>query len=253
MPAPAVPPEASRRAAELVASIRRLDAQLDATVWDLGRLLQQLMALKEDVFRAKDIKELVQKAKLPMSHMTAQKYLLVARIFPRDLALQQGIEKCYALTRLAVEKGKKRIEALAMLQNDEEIAPGVRAKTAQAQQVRAAIKRLKTARIAREEAARIPPAERAKREQAAEQASKILRALGVKGATATIEEARGGAPRVVVKFSLATALALPGIVPTAMVRYGRQLLRRDPTRAQPLARAGWRPQAPSQRAHARGS
>jgi hypothetical protein len=237
---PPQPPPASDvpRANALVSTIKRLDARLDETVWDIGQAISELMKLKE-VFGAKDIKELVRKAALPMSHMTAQKYLLVARVFPRDVALEQGIEKCYALMRLAVLLGRRRVEALAMLQNDEVVAPGVRAKAAQAQQVRARIAALKAEREAQEEAQRVPAAERAKHERAAEEAKGILRSLGVKGAKASVEHARSGAATIVVRFPLATALALPDAVPHAIARYGKQLMRREPAKAAPLARAGW--------------
>ena len=69
-----------------VAQVHAHERLRTLSFYDTGHHLMELLALRDQV-GAKDIKELCSKVDLGMSHMTANRYLQVARAFDRSTAL----------------------------------------------------------------------------------------------------------------------------------------------------------------------
>jgi hypothetical protein len=172
-----------------------------ASFWDSGYLLGLLMPSKE-LLGFKDLKALIEKSRLPISHFTAQKYLMVARSFDRETAKNTGIEKCYALT-LYAKAVNRAGQAAQILAGNERIVgtdlPPLRstAKTLSASQLMGVVRRMKTA--ARGE--KVPTAVQAEREKIGQDTRKIIREMGFKRASASIVK-RDGKPMVAIYLSL---------------------------------------------------
>lgn len=216
-----------------IAAHSRLRAR---SFYDTGALLDRLMALK-GVYGAANIKELRIKAGLEMSHMTANKYLQIARAFPRDLALRTGIEKCYALIVYANVIGRRPEDAAALLGTDERIQGGPRgltATTASATAIYAAIKALKDARKQNAEPTQLVAARKA----TADSVEKLIRLLGFEGASTDVIR-RGGEARIAIYVSLETAAALETLVPKALRRAVPRMAKASPDAAALLRAAGW--------------
>jgi hypothetical protein len=172
---------------------------------------------------------------LGMSHMTANKYLQVARTFDRETALSAGIEKCYALTIYAKAIGRPR-QAAAILAKDEPIrgARGLRAKSASASKLYAAVRAIKEAA----KAGREPTEIQAARTRTAQLTEDWVKKLGFRGAQAEIVR-RGGEPRVAIYISLETAEALESRVTSAFAKLAPRLAKTQPALVAPLLAAGW--------------
>ena len=216
-----------------IAAHARLRAK---SFYDTGRLLDRLMALK-GVYGAANIKELRIKAGLEMSHMTANKYLQIARAFPRDLALRTGIEKCYALIVYSKVVGKKPEDAASLLTANQRIQGGPRGLTAQsasATAIYAAIKSIKDARKQSTEPTQLVAARKA----TADSVEKLIRLLGFKGAITDVIHKRGEA-RIAIYVSLETAAQLETLVPKALGRAVPRFAKTSPDVAAVLKAAGW--------------
>ncbi len=157
--------------------------------YDTGHHLIQLLELRAQ-YGARDIKELCSKVDLGMSHMTANKYMQVARTFERETALREGIEKCYALTVYAKATGRAG-KAAAILAADEPVRGmrGLRVKAASASKLYAAVRALKEAKKADRE----PDEIQAAREKTAQSTESWLRKLGFRGAQTEIVRRHGEA------------------------------------------------------------
>jgi hypothetical protein len=168
-----------------------------------------------------------------MSHMTANKYLQVARTFDRETALSAGIEKCYALTVYAKAIGRPR-QAAAILAKDEPIrgVPGLRAKSASASKLYAAVRELKAAA----KAGREPSEIQAARTRTAAVTEKWVRKLGFSGAQTEIVR-RGGEARVAIYISLEVADALETRVSSAFAKLAPKLVKAHPALVAPLRAA----------------
>lgn len=202
--------------------------------YDTGLLLKNLLALREE-YGAKDIKELVSKAKLGMSHMTANKYMRVATIFERATAIEQGVEKCYALTIYAKAIGRPD-DAPDILGADEPVSgvPGLTVRAASASKLYGAARAIKKAAREKE-----PPEIQARHDQAVQSTEKWVRQLGFRGANAEIVR-KHGEPRVAIYITLETAEALQERVIGAFAKLGPSLARRKPALVAPLRAAGWK-------------
>jgi len=167
------------------------EALRSASFWDTGHLLGFLMPNK-DLLGFADLKALIEKYALPISHFTANKYLMVARSFDRETARTIGIEKCYALTLYAKVMGRAG-KAAEILANNERIVgtdlPPQRslAKTISASKLMGVVSRMK--KDAREE--KVPTAVQAERAKIGKDTSKIIRDLGFKRASASIVKRDG--------------------------------------------------------------
>lgn len=232
---PDVPPEITdprERGAYLLKVIRAHVVLREKTYWDSGRALLELMRMK-DQYGASDLKELVDKAKVPVTHMTAQKWMEIARVFDRRTAVEHKAEKCYALIRYAVLTGRQDLDAPEILARDELLRgpERVRAKAATVAQVSAAVKALRVAAD--------PERRRAdeRRKAAAASAEEVLRELGLSGARASVD-ARG---RIQVTLSVRTAERMRDALPLLIARWGKKAILEDPDRFAPLVRAGWDP------------
>jgi hypothetical protein len=220
-----------------VAQIHAHDTLRAASFYDTGHHLAELLALRA-LYGAKDIKELCSKVGLGMSHMTANKYLQVARTFDRATAISAGIEKCYALTVYAKAIGRPR-QAAAILAKDEPIrgVRGLRAKSASASKLYAAVRMLKAAAKAGREPSEIQAAQT----RTAALAEKWVRKLGFRGAQTEVVR-RGGEARVAIYISLEIADALETRVTGALAKLAPTLVQAHPTLVAPLraalARAG---------------
>src|SRR5690606_9867574 len=183
--------DSKQLAAWHLAQIRAHERLRAASFYDTGHHIAELLELRA-LFGAKDIKELCSKVDLGMSHMTANKYLQVARTFDRQTALSAGIEKCYALTVYAKAIGRAG-QAAKILAADEPVrgVRGLRVKAASASKLYAAIRALKEAARAGREPSEIQAA----RTRTAQRAESWVRKLGFRGAQAEIVR-RGGEPRV---------------------------------------------------------
>ncbi|MCA9608940.1 MAG: hypothetical protein KC619_25230 [Myxococcales bacterium] len=236
--APASPPpglDSKQLAAWHVAQIHAHEELRARSFYDTGHHLIELLALRSQL-GAKDIKELCSKVDLGMSHMTANKYLQVARSFDRETAVETGIEKCYALTVYAKAIGRPG-DAAAILARDEVVrgARGLRTKTASASKLYAAVRALKeAARVNRE-----PTEIQAARERTAKATAAWVKKLGFRGAHTEVVR-RGGEPRVAIYISLETAERLESRVLGAVARLGPRLARTQPELFAPLRAAGWR-------------
>ena len=206
--------------------------------WECGRLIGLLMPAKS-ALGVKDIKELVESAQLGISHFTAQKYVMVARSFEQELAVRQGIEKCYSLTVYAKAIGREG-QAARILAGDETIqgSEGERGRALTAQrisgaQLRAAIRTLK--KKAREEV--VPSEVQLARAQLAEGTEKTLRDLGLKSPSARLVR-RDGKTQIAIYVSLESAEALDSKLAPAMVKLIARLARKRPEVAALVRSAG---------------
>ena len=218
------PPGDSKQVVEwIVARIHDHETLRARSFWDTGHLIALLLERREAI-GVRDIKELASKLDLGMSHMTAQKYLMVARTFERELAVETGIEKCYALTRYAKTIGRPG-EASGILAANEPIrgVSGLRAQAASASKVYDAIKALKDEALTD----RDPPEVQATRVRAAAGLQKVVRKLGLEGASTQLVR-HDGQQKIAIYVSIETALALDSKVPRALARYGAQLARSSP-------------------------
>ncbi len=224
--------DSKQLAAWHLAQIRAHEQLRAASFYDTGHHIAELLELRA-LFGAKDIKELCSKVDLGMSHMTANKYLQVARTFDREAALTAGIEKCYALTVYAKAIGRPR-QAAAILAKDEPIrgVRGLRAKSASASKLYAAVRMLKEA--AKE--GREPSEIQAARTRTAELAEVWVRKLGFRGAQAEVVR-RGGEARVAIYISLEVAGALESRVTGALAKLAPKLVKSHPTLVAPLRAA----------------
>ncbi len=92
IPLPTQPPpglDSKELASWHVAQVHAHERLRTLSFYDTGHHLLQLLAMREHL-GARDIKELCSKVDLGMSHMTANKYLQVARQFDRDTADSDG-------------------------------------------------------------------------------------------------------------------------------------------------------------------
>lgn len=242
-PIPREPPAGLRDSKEvaawIVSAIHAHEGLRTRSFYDTGHLIARLLEMR-DVYRAANIKELCAQVDLGLSHMTANKYLQVARTFPREVALLHGVEKCYALTVYAKAIGRAG-QAARILEGDETIrgaARGTRSKEVSAAKLYAAVRALKDA--AREE--REPTEVRAVAERAAVSAEKLLRSIGVRGANAALVR-RGGAMQIAVYFPIDVGEGLESALPKAIARFGVRLAKTKPELFEPLREAGWRVRA----------
>lgn len=220
----------------LVSAIHAHERLRDRSFYDTGHLIGRLLELRESV-GAKDIKDLCSKVDLGLSHMTANKYLQVARTFDRETAVPMGIEKSYALVLYAKAIGRAG-QAAAILSGDEPIRGGernLRAKAASASKIYDAVKTLKDAR----KASLVPPETRAAEEKATIDTGALLRTLGIKRAQTELVR-RGGAPTIAVYIPLDVATGLEEAIPKALAKYGARLAKTKPELFEPLRAAGWK-------------
>lgn len=239
-PIPREPPEGlgdSKQAVSwLVSAIHAHERLRDRSFYDTGHLIGRLLELRESV-GARDIKDLCSKVDLGLSHMTANKYLQVARTFDRDTAVPQGIEKCYALVLYAKAIGRAG-QAAAILSGDEVIRGGernLRAKAASASKIYDAVKTLKDAAKER----RVPEETRAAAEKATVDTGTLFRTLGIRRAHTELVR-RGGVSTIAVYIPLDVATGLEAALPRALARYGTKLARTRPELFEPLRAAGWK-------------
>ena len=203
--------------------------------YDTGHHLMELLELRAH-YGARDIKELCSKVDLRMSHMTANKYMQIARTFDRKTALEVGIEKCYALTVYAKATGRPG-KAAAILAADEPVRGmrGLRVKTASASKLYAAVRALKEAK----KAGREPTEIQAAREKTRLSTEAWVRKLGFRGAQAEIVR-RHGEAKVAIYLSLEVAEALEPRVLGAVAKLGPKLAKTKPELFAPLRAAGWK-------------
>jgi len=206
--------------------------------WDTGHFIAGLLELRA-LWGAANIKELVSKVPLPMSHMTANKYLQIARTFSRELAVEHGIEKCYALIGYAKAIGRPG-EGGAILSANEPIrgARGLYAADASAAALLRAVHALKQA--ARD--SKVPSEARLAYDRTAVVTEKLLRRLGLKSADAHFVR-RGGRAQIAIYVPVEVAESLPSALPSAVARFGLRLAKTQPDLFEPLRAAGWRPRA----------
>ncbi len=238
LPLPTQPPAGldSKQLADWhVAQVHAHERLRTLSFYDTGHHLMQLLAMREH-FGARDIKELCSKVDLGMSHMTANKYLQVARAFDRDTALRIGIEKCYALTVYAKATGRAG-QAAAILASDEPVRGerGLRVSSASASRLYGAVKTLKEAARANREPTEIQAA----REATAKATGVLVKQLGFRGAKVEVVR-RGGEPRIAIFISLEVAEKLDVHALRAIAKAAPRIARRRPELLEPLRRAGWR-------------
>ena len=203
--------------------------------YDTGHFIDRLLELRE-LFGVANIKELASKVPLGMSHMTANKYLQIARTFSRELALEHGIEKCYALLRYAKAIGRPD-EAGAILAANEPIrgSRGLYAADASAAKIGAAVSALKQA----ERDSKVPTEVRAGYERTAHETEKAFRRLGMRGADAHVVR-RDGTTQIAVYIPIDVATSWESTLPRAVARFGLRLAKTKPEAFEPLREAGWR-------------
>ena len=204
-----------------------------ASFWETGHLIGLLLPRGRSV-GAKDIKELVERAELGIAHMTAQKYVMVARSFPvRELAVKTGIEKCYALTVYAKTIGREG-QAAAILEQNELIEGSddgrgrrLRAGEISGVRLREAIRALKAAAASGAAANGAAPSEvQREREAAAKQAQAYARKLGMAKAVARVVR-HGGEPKIALYLPVAAAASLETKAPLAALALVARLARTD--------------------------
>ena len=200
--------------------------------WESGRLLGLLMPAKS-ALGVKDIKELVESAQLGISHFTAQKYVMVARSFEQELAVRQGIEKCYSLTVYAKAIGREDAGDETIQGSEGERGRALTAQRISGAQLRAAIRTLK--KKAREEV--VPSEVQLARAQLAEGTEKTLRDLGLKSPSARLVR-RDGKTQIAIYVSLESAEALDSKLAPAMVKLIARLARKRPEVAALVRSAG---------------
>lgn len=217
----------------LVQERRRADSY-----WQTGHVIGLLMAAKE-ALGAVDLKTLVAAAQLWISHFTAQKYLNVANAFPREVAVQQGIEKCYALTTYAKAIGREG-QGLQIWKSDERIQASedvmgrvISARQISASQLRKATKRIK----AESKQEKVPTAVQLEREKLAKDTAKTVRALGFAKASAHLVR-HDGQPKIAIYIPLETAQTLESKLGPALVKQVGKLTLKSPTLATLLKSAG---------------
>lgn len=206
--------------------------------WESGHLLALLMAHKE-AFGAVDLKTLIEVLQLGVSHFTAQKYMTVAEAFPREVAVEQGIEKCYALTTYAKAIGREG-QGLRIWMGDERIqaseeTPGgpSTAKVISASKLRRATKRIKEESKQDE----IPTAVQLQREKLAKDTAKIARSLGFTKANARLVR-HDGQPKIALYIALPDAQNLESKLGPALVKAVGKLTLRQPELLPLLRSAG---------------
>ena len=214
----------------LLAAIRAHARLRAKSFYDTGHFISELLD-RRAMFGAVDIKDLCSKVALGMSHMTANKYLQISRSFPRSVALEHGIEKCYALVVYARTVARLG-EAGKVLAADESIqgGRGLRAWKATAAEIFAAIRALKQA--ARD--SKVPPGQRAREEHAAQATERFFRRLGMRRVLAHVVR-RGGEAQIALFVPLDVAEAL-GAAPAKIPAKVRAFLR-GKVGPRPLARA----------------
>ncbi|MBX3273429.1 MAG: hypothetical protein KF729_24410 [Sandaracinaceae bacterium] len=193
--------------------------------WETGHLIALLLPRGRSA-GARDIKELVERAELGIAHMTAQKYVMVARSFEREIAVRTGIEKCYALTVYAKAIGREG-QAAKILADDELIDGSddgrgrrLRAAAISGVKLREAIRTLKGASTA-------PPTEvQREREAAAKTAQVYARKLGMTRAVARLVR-HGGETKVAIYLPLGAAANLEAKAPLAALELVARLSRTD--------------------------
>ena len=177
------------------------EALRSASFWDTGYLLGLLMPAKA-LLGVKDLKELIAKYDLPLSHFTALKYMTVARDFDRETAKSTGVEKCYALTLYAKVIGRvgKAAEILARNERIVGAEPAALARTVSASQ----LMRIVRSKKAEARGEKVPTAVQQEREKIGKDTRKIIRDLGFKRASASIVR-RDGRPMVAIYLPLEDA------------------------------------------------
>ena len=228
-PIPRVPPpglDSQHLTAWVRARIAEHDGLRARSFWETGRLIALLLP-RGRAAGAKDIKELVERGELGIAHMTAQKYVMVARSFERELAVRTGIEKCYALTVYAKAIGREGQAAKILEQNelidgsDDGRGRRLRAADVSAVKLRDAIRLLKGASAA-------PPTEvQREREAAAKTAQAYARKLGMTKAVARLVR-HGGETKVALYLPLGAAASLDAKAPLAALDLVAKLSRADP-------------------------
>lgn len=204
--------------------------------WDTGRLIEELLGLRAE-YRAANIKELCAKADLGISHMTANKYLRVARTFAREMAVEIGIEKCYALILFAKTIGKAQ-EAVAIWEQDRPIhgaKRGVTAKSATAKQIYEAVKLLKAGKKRRE----TPPEVTAKIEADVSKIELLFKKLSLP--VQAEPGSRGGEPGYFMWISEKTVSALEPRLAKGLAKVATHFSKHQPDLIEPLRVAGWAP------------
>ena len=206
--------------------------------YDTGHFISELLD-RRAMFGAVNIKDLCSKVPLGMSHMTAHKYLQISRSFPRSVALEQGIEKCYALVVYA-RTIERPGEAGKVLAGDEPIrgSRGLRASTAKTAEIFGAIRALKQA----ERDSKVPSEVRAGYERTAHETEQVFRRLGMKGADARVVR-RDGRAEVAVYIPIDVAASWQSTLPKAVARFGIRLAKTRPEMFEPLREAGWKVKA----------
>ena len=194
----------------LLAAIRAHARLRAKSFYDTGHFISELLDRRETI-GAVNIKDLCSKVPLGMSHMTANKYLQISRSFPRSVALEEGIEKCYSLVVYARTIGRPG-EAGKVLAGDEAIrgGRGLRASTATPTQIFGAIRALKQA----ERDSKVPPEERAREERAAQATQRLFRRLGVRRVIAHVVR-RSGEVQIALFVPLDVAESLAAAGPSA--------------------------------------
>lgn len=226
-----------RARAELIARSILAQAELRAkSFWATGKLIAELLDLRGE-YGAANIKELCVKAGLGISHMTANKYLRISRTFQREMAVEVGIEKCYALIQFAKVIGRAK-DAVAIWEADERIngAPrGVTAKSASAKQIAEAVKTLKAGKKKRE----TPPETTAKVEA---HVSKLDTTFGLLRLQVHVEpKSRGGEPGYAIWVSEKAVDGLEARISKGLPRLVRDFEKHQPGLLDPLRKIGWAP------------
>ncbi len=228
----------------------------DRSAWYTGALIDQMMPNKAEL-DFKNIKDLVTKHGLPISHMTAQKYVTCARSFREDVVVREGVEKCYSLavySKLLIKLRRGNKEARYILSENHLIEGSVgadgnpiRARAITNAKLRLAIRALKLAELEKStprETAQV----REKRQEALVATREHVRKVGIAGSSTRLIKKRGQV-LVAIYVPIEAALALAENRPSATLRLVKQLARTDPEFVEDLARAGF---ARRGRAPARG-
>lgn len=218
----------------------------DRSAWYTGMLIDAMMPKKAEL-DFKNIKELVLRHELPISHMTAQKYVTCARSFREDVVVREGVEKCYSLavySKLLVKLGRPAKEARYILSGNDLIEGSVGAdgrmigaRAITNSKLREAIRTLRRDALA-PTAPRETPRERDRQEKALVAVREHARKVGMVGSRTRLIKKRGTV-LVAIYVPVDAALALPGNRPTATLRLVRSLARTDPDFVEDLARAGF--------------
>lgn len=233
IPPPAPVARDSKEHAEwIVEQILAEEKKRARSFYDTGKYIETLLGMAS--VGAKGVKELCTLHDLGMSHMTANKYLQVARAFARDIAIEHGIEKCYALTLYAKVIGRpKACEDILRRNEVVQGIEGVRAATASASKLYSAVRAIKKA--AKE--AREPSEIQAAHARTAQVAEAFVRRIGWRGAQAKVVRV-GGKARLAIYVSLEIAESLETRVPRALPRYLRGLVKSRPDLVESMRAAG---------------